>query len=1131
VSLLRDWKAKAEALARERLECVPRSESNGQPLLVPFVHEPDLIGRNQFLAKMHTQMDGPLAVYGQGGVGKTQLAVKYVYQYCGDHPQGILWLDASDSQSIVTQLEDIAEQLRIPDTGGAEHNRTRRRALHVVGWLRERPDALLVLDNLDDDGWLRQSIPGLRHVRLLGLARRVLITTRLQRLPGVPNALFLDRLLPEDALALLQREADRPPEQSGNIICAQLGCIPLALRLAGSLAREENLSFADLSNQLRQRGIEPVLNTQAVPGDYRPDVDKAAMQLMIGTSWELVKQSHPAAANLLLLLGGMPLNRLVRREWMVWVTPPVYLETQVQVMPWVPELRALVERTMSLLHNRSLLEAIGNRQVRLHPMIHDYLQPKLVTGMMKGLHRRASVTLRTPEFFRGAEVVDWHALLHDLPMILPYAADADTALTGFYRCLELQSRALSTEWDVHNQMHLQAKRLGDDELADAIEAGHERSPRLHQRWTTETPDPAFVRHLAFQADALVRDVAFSGNGRVAAMIRMSKDETPSTEGENPAYVSYAEMHPDQGREWELEENGGHENPVQCAVSYDGNRLATLSSNGVVTLWDCATGVSIYAINPPEELPDRMIPGRFGFAFSMNNAGTHAVAAFGDPLEHEAHLWRCDLTTGCASYVLAWDDVVVELALTDSGRCMGFRDRAGGAYLLHIERNETPIKLILRDEKDQHFAEDLSFDKNGEYGYVRFSESTLVRFSLVNGEVMDRWDLLGRPYACCVKGTYALLGFYDGDCHLLDFTTGEDAAFIIDSDGSITGCWLSADGQKAITQTDSSIRLWNLVDARKDWSPEKNLDAIIDCSYADFEEKIVAITLHGELLWMDPSSGRVVKRDRLLHEGCTVQVTKDCLISSITDDQGQVSLCIQELTGPNTIGDPCYLLLPALHDPDDPRERVEYGRVGFFATADYQQLLWFDADSHEEGARLVFEEDQLVDFTVASNAAVGAYCAHAADEDCVPENGVDEPPGTKDMFGDRELVIWTPQQGPTYRYRFSYDEAPSGLLLSSDGKTLIIGTHEGALLVWRPEELAAPKQLLTGEMDFMPLDFSQDDRFLLVVEGGTRVLVYDLVRKQVLARLLLGGIEAGRFAGADRVFLAGRGGISFFELVQ
>ena len=125
------------------------------PFFVPFPRNPDFVGRDDDLARLHDIIAGPgqgpvgirpAGLTGMGGIGKTQLAVEYVHRQKDNFPDGIFWIDATGP--LAEGFARLATDSRLR---WAESNRPRDeqiRAAYVE--LNRRPNALLVLDNLPE---------------------------------------------------------------------------------------------------------------------------------------------------------------------------------------------------------------------------------------------------------------------------------------------------------------------------------------------------------------------------------------------------------------------------------------------------------------------------------------------------------------------------------------------------------------------------------------------------------------------------------------------------------------------------------------------------------------------------------------------------------------------------------------------------------------------------------------------------------------------------------------------------------------------------------------------------------------------------------------------------------------------
>jgi len=208
------------------------------PFYVPYHQKgKQVVGRDAALEKVRQQLTagrrtaiGQTALFqGLGGLGKTQLAVEYAYNYREHYPNGVIWLTAD--QDIDAQLVDLAGKARwvAPES---EHSAKLAIALRR---LRSYTECLIVFDNLEQMDAIQRYLP--EHPA----APHILVTSRTEQ----PDFTYvpLDVLDSAQSLQLLVQEAGREPNTGADHEAAQaiadtLGGLPLALELAGAyLAR------------------------------------------------------------------------------------------------------------------------------------------------------------------------------------------------------------------------------------------------------------------------------------------------------------------------------------------------------------------------------------------------------------------------------------------------------------------------------------------------------------------------------------------------------------------------------------------------------------------------------------------------------------------------------------------------------------------------------------------------------------------------------------------------------------------------------------------------------------------------------------------------------------------------------
>ncbi|HLZ63345.1 MAG TPA: tetratricopeptide repeat protein [Ktedonosporobacter sp.] len=275
---------------------------------VPFSRNPCFTGREQIFHMLHTRLSnlqpGALSrvsvLTGLGGIGKTQVAIEYVYRYIRAY-SAIFWVAAETSESLMTSLRQIANQLDLPERQTAEQSKL---LAAVRQWLATHTDWLLIGDNVEDPELFQSVLPS----RLQGA---LLLTTRRQTLGSMAEPVALPLMSPEESVELLLRRARRlnssPPgtliscctQQEASAaaeLVALLEGLPLALDQAGAYIDETGCSLADYLQRCNAQRKD-LLARRGIHGGSHP----ASVTTTLSLSVERIEREHPAAADLLRL--------------------------------------------------------------------------------------------------------------------------------------------------------------------------------------------------------------------------------------------------------------------------------------------------------------------------------------------------------------------------------------------------------------------------------------------------------------------------------------------------------------------------------------------------------------------------------------------------------------------------------------------------------------------------------------------------------------------------------------------------------------------------------------------------------------------------------------------------------------
>jgi hypothetical protein len=273
--------------------------------LVGLPREPvdPFVGRDTDLASLR-QVSGVAvvtqAVYGLGGVGKSELALQYATRNADCHAL-VWWAAAEDPDGLQASLAELAR--RLEPAHALLGTTTDDAAGWVVQWLQAHPGWLLILDNVEE----RSTVAPL----LAQVARHgsVIITTRRDiNWRGSVRPLSLDVLTAEAAITLLASISGRPGEGVALAeLAAELGYLPLALEQAGAYIAEQRIGVEKYLGLLRER-----------PAEAFQGVDQGGQaSRTIARVWDITLAAiggrEPSAAFLLEVLAYFAPNAIPRR--------------------------------------------------------------------------------------------------------------------------------------------------------------------------------------------------------------------------------------------------------------------------------------------------------------------------------------------------------------------------------------------------------------------------------------------------------------------------------------------------------------------------------------------------------------------------------------------------------------------------------------------------------------------------------------------------------------------------------------------------------------------------------------------------------------------------------------------------
>ena len=251
---------------------------------------------------------------GLGGIGKTQIAIEYVYRYHSEYTF-IFWVRGDTREKMLSDFASLATTLGLKE----QNEQDQQLIIEAVRTsLKNNTHWLLIIDNIED----------LRNARtILPSAARghILLTTRTQTTGNIANQIDLEKMtLDEGALLLLRRtklltqddalqEATPADLQSAKEIVDTLDGLPLALDQAGAYIEESGCNLSDYLNRyqsgrlklLRKRGSFDFDHPASVTDTFAYSIEK--IEKISPTAVELLRFCaflHPDAIPEELIING-----------------------------------------------------------------------------------------------------------------------------------------------------------------------------------------------------------------------------------------------------------------------------------------------------------------------------------------------------------------------------------------------------------------------------------------------------------------------------------------------------------------------------------------------------------------------------------------------------------------------------------------------------------------------------------------------------------------------------------------------------------------------------------------------------------------------------------------------------------
>lgn len=247
-------------------------------------------GRDVLLASLHTALTSGKNVSltqsrvmtGLGGVGKTQLALEYIYSFMDDYDI-IWWIRSEEPATLAADYAKLANDLNLQEKDSSDQTIS----INAVKHLLENNDSkwLLVFDNAREPNDLEAYIPrkGVGHI---------IITSRNANWNSLARPLPVELFDRAESVKFILARTGQDDDNAADLLAEILGDMPLALEQAGAYIVATSISIADYLARFKEKSKE-ILN-RGEPTYYQHTVATTWL-----VSFEAVQNESPIGADIL----------------------------------------------------------------------------------------------------------------------------------------------------------------------------------------------------------------------------------------------------------------------------------------------------------------------------------------------------------------------------------------------------------------------------------------------------------------------------------------------------------------------------------------------------------------------------------------------------------------------------------------------------------------------------------------------------------------------------------------------------------------------------------------------------------------------------------------------------------------
>ncbi|WP_103348474.1 FxSxx-COOH system tetratricopeptide repeat protein [Amycolatopsis sp. CA-128772] len=393
---------------------------------------PNFTGRRELLDQLGERLGAgttavlPAALHGMGGIGKTQMAVEYIYRHLADYDI-VWWIQATEATQIRTSLTELAQHLKLP---GCDE------AITAIPAVREalrvgKPYArwLLVFDSAESPEVVRPFFP-------VNGPGEILVTSRNPDWAGIARPLEVAVFEREESRELLRMRGPEITDEEADLLSEKLGDLPLAIAQAAAWRAETGMPVNEYIRLFDEKVAE-ILDTSA-PTDYEVSVAAAW-----NVSFDELKKRNLSAHQLLQVCAFFAPEPITRSFF-----------TGVRSISVAPELDTALRDPMKLGRavrdvNRFGLAKIDHRNdtLVLHRLVQLVLRERMNSQDRANLRHGAHVLLANLDPNDPISPKQWPRYQEILPHV--YSAEVIDCDDSWVRQLVLNLLAFLYQWGDH----------------------------------------------------------------------------------------------------------------------------------------------------------------------------------------------------------------------------------------------------------------------------------------------------------------------------------------------------------------------------------------------------------------------------------------------------------------------------------------------------------------------------------------------------------------------------------------------------------------------------------------------------------------------------------------------------------